>query len=911
VWSSQPVSASRFTYHSDGLLRHVVGPQQWRQMTVNPGTAPDPATASAEDLNEYAATEYEYTDGRLTKMYKNGRSYSYDISYAQNSPGTLSLNAWTRITQLVLANGAVREYYYNRIGQLMLSRVAESASSGAQVWNRLYQWFEEDSGRLLRSAGADAISAVDESSAGLVTLHASEGQLTDYSYNGNGRREAMVFRKGSAGSAVPQRTTTYEARSTSQGIVYYPASEVRYRNTDGTGSITTSYQYDDWYADSFQYRYRTTVAPIVPTSENGSGVAGTTVEEYNSRGYLVSSTDEDGTVTSYTYDEAKGGMTSMTRDAGIGRLNLRTDYTLDDLGRRIKTLNPVHEIDLGGTPTEIRTASWVYYKDALAEQWSFAGYQSAVGVQLVGPVSISRACASPPAGYPGWGRAENIDAACAHDFVGIPGPDATFAQDTWLRWRLSLTDQFSQTREQRSYFAIPSTEGSFGTEDLNYGRSLIGYDEVGRANLITDADDTIDKTIFNAVGWPITQQVATLTSSGPSAFTTVQKREYADNGNLTKLTAPVSSHAASDRITEYAYDWRNRLEILTTTAEKETSGYWTLLSVSTYDNLNQVIASSDYHTSYNSASPTTNRTGYRTMSYDTLGRTWKTEVYAVNASGVASLPQTSLTWFTRTGQVARSAPAGSDQFTASVFDDVGRTIKTYAAYFPASSSSSSSSSSTYDPADVSEAVVMEQQEMTWDAAGNMIATTVRQRLDSVSDTTLGELTTATSRTSYVASYPDPLGRTIATAAYGTNGSLNGSGGWTRPLTVPSRSDDILVQSTLYDTAGNAATQIAADATITNLTFDAADRLTQTIENAMGGSGETRTTRYEHTPAGLQKKLLSDNPNTGTQVTEWIYGVTTGQGSALNSNRLLRKKATPMAIAPRSAYPTPTTVKARP
>ena len=49
------------------------------------------------------------------------------------------------------------------------------------------------------------------------------------------------------------------------------------------------------------------------------------------------------------------------------------------------------------------------------------------------------------------------------------------------------------------------------------------------------------------------------------------------------------------------------------------------------------------------------------------------------------------------------------------------------------------------------------------------------------------------------------------------------------------------------------------------------------------------------------KLLSDNPDTGTQVTEWVYGVTTGQGSALNSNRLLREKIYPGGGADRVTY----------
>ena len=51
---------------------------------------------------------------------------------------------------------------------------------------------------------------------------------------------------------------------------------------------------------------------------------------------------------------------------------------------------------------------------------------------------------------------------------------------------------------------------------------------------------------------------------------------------------------------------------------------------------------------------------------------------------------------------------------------------------------------------------------------------------------------------YVASYLDSIGRSVASADYGTNGgaALSGSS------TIPSRSDTVLVSSTAFDSAGN-------------------------------------------------------------------------------------------------------------
>jgi hypothetical protein len=132
AWSGDPVSAVRYSYHSDGSLRHVVGPAQYRQMKVNP-SGPDPDTAEAGQLDDYASAEYEYFGGRVSRMYKNGRAYTYDMTYVANSPAAPSLNAWTRRTRVTAPGGVARHYYYNSIGQLMLKQVAESPSSSS--WN--------------------------------------------------------------------------------------------------------------------------------------------------------------------------------------------------------------------------------------------------------------------------------------------------------------------------------------------------------------------------------------------------------------------------------------------------------------------------------------------------------------------------------------------------------------------------------------------------------------------------------------------------------------------------------------------------------------------------------------------------------------------------------------------------------
>jgi RHS repeat-associated protein len=289
-------------------------------------------------------------------------------------------------------------------------------------------------------------------------------------------------------------------------------------------------------------------------------------------------------------------------------------------------------------------------------------------------------------------------------------------------------------------------------------------------------------------------------------------------------------------------------------------------------------------TGYHTSETNGNRTSHRTSAYDDLGRLYRGEVYGVDSSGNTSNPQVSNRYYNETGLVARDAPSGSQLFSATSYDAVGRALVTYQAYEPSGHTPGS------DPASVANAVVMTQQAMEWDEAGNLTSATTRQRFDTA--TGEGELgdpaTEPKARVSYAASYADALGRSVATADYGTNGGA----AWNRPQTVPGPSDTVLVATSTYDTAGDLTVQVDPAGVVTANTYDQAGRLTVVVENAMGGSGETRTTRYEYADDNGLEKLISQNPDTGEQVTEWVRGVTTDQGSALNSNRLVYRKVYP-------------------
>jgi RHS repeat-associated protein len=881
-WGTQTVSASRYSYHSaTGLLRHVITPTGYQQM-LNNGINPDSATEA--QLNDYAETEYEYDgDNRVLTMRTHGRAYIIVFAYTPQSQASPSLNVWTAKTAITQADNSLLTYYFNLAGQVILKQVSDHATAPTKVWNEYAQQFQEMTGRLLVKADAAAISAVNEAMPALVALSTNSGRVEVTEYTGNGYVNYTGVREGTGGTLNKLKQIAYTSRPVSGlGTIYLPSTETVYRGDGSTDGVVTGYTYD-WHGSTFQISQRVTTLPTVSTGENGTGTAVTVTEYYDQGGYRTSSVDGRGTVTKFEYDKVKGSLKQKIEDYGSGKLNLTTDYQSDDLGRTTLELGPAHDIDLSGISTNLRRARWTYYKDREGERWSFGGYRKTTGSvdQIVGPVTILRPNLAPPSGYAGYRQASKMDAV--YSSAGIPPETTVFAQNTWVRWTLSLFSKADKLTEEWKYFIIPATD--YGTQSVNYGKKLFAYDGVGRLNQTTCAGGTIDKTTFNAMGWAVQEQLGT--SAG---LTVTEINEYYDNGTLKKVTQPVDSTSAHDRVTEKTYDFRQRLKEDRTTVEKDGGGTWLLISAFGYDNRDLRTSATGYHTSVSNA----NRTGYQTQVYDALGRPYRTLTYAVAVDGSGNLVNalTDNRYYDEAGQIARNAPSGSTLTTATQYDAVGRQVALYQA---------TGTFSTTAPADVTSAIVMEQSAYAWDDGGNLISTTAKQRFDNAVGN--GPLDSATvepkARISYGGIYPDALGREQARANYGTNGGS----AWSRPATIPSRSNTVLVTGTAYTAAGNVGMVTGPAGIITESVWDKADRLISRVENQPGSSSsssssssgyatDVRTTHYEYTDDGWLKMLKSDNAATGQQVTEWVYGVTPGQGSELYSNRLVHQKKYP-------------------
>lgn len=704
--------------------------------------------------------------------------------------------------------------------------------------------------------------------------------------------------KARGGTTARIEEFTYTQRTVAGlGTIWPVTAEKAFRNANGTGALTTSYAYL-WHTGTaaLQPSKITTTFPVVPTTENGTGVADTSEKHFDALGYLTKEVDAVGTANTFDYDKLRDARTVQVRDEGSGRLNLRTDYLPDDQGRTIRALGPEHTIDIGGTATAIRSAIWTYYKGSSGETWKIRGYRkvSDDSDHTVGAVSIElrNVAGDRPAGKAGWRMDWSV--AATYSGSGIPSASASFGslfpRTSWDSWKIGLYDKASELREQWTYWQIPSGTG-FGTVDVDYGNKRLDYDVAGRQNQTTCAVNTTDRITYNAMGWPVSEELGI--DANPATYTVTRSNEYADDGNLTKATLPVDSNTANDRVTDYRYDWRGRLEEIETKVQKdasEGSGEWTLITRYGHDNRGLLTSETTYHTSVSDS----NRTALSEMEYDSRRRRYRTKAYEVASDGVASNPQEGNVYWGGNGKVLKDAPAGSKLFTATEYNAVGWPQTIYQAYDTGTSPTA--------PPFTTNSTVVEQTENDYDDAGNRSSVVSKQRYDDATGT--GPLAGTGVRTTFLARYPDAFGRILATANYGTNDDA----AWTRPGTIPPRTGITPVQprvaSYSYDPLGNEIRQTDPAGIHTEKTWDKASRLTETIENWLASpAADTRATRFEYTSDGWLKKLISLNPDTsisGEQVTEWIYGVTKGTGSTdslVNSKRLVREKIFPDASQP--------------
>ena len=637
------------------------------------------------------------------------------------------------------------------------------------------------------------------------------------------------------------------------------------------------------------------------------------MERFDELGRLVWTKNERGYISQREYDLASGNVTQSIEDVddtqvtvptgwstpADGGKHLVTDFEYDNFDRLVQTLGPEHDVE----GTTVRTASWTVHKTADHETRSAQGYavsdgQGGYNYTLVNPVQISLSNATGT-------RSESITAVRTSTSGKLTASD-TFDQSSYVRWSVSLSNNAGQLTSTRAYHTIPASgDGSSGT---NYDETTFGYDAMGRQNKSVTPGGTISRTVFDARGHAVADYVGTDDSDATDADPTgcggnphnvaivgsssssssscscngsnnmvlVAEREYCDGGSgcscsggggaglLVSETRHVD--ALTSHMTEFEYDWRGRQLQVFPPADDEGR---TVYTKTTYDNLDRTTKQERYLEIVGSSDRLLARSE---TFYDDRGRVYQTKRYAVDVSdGSVDNALVSDSWYDAAGNTIKQLSAGSQAFTKMVYDSLGRAIKQYVGH-------DTDETAYADASSVSDDTIVEQVETTYDDAGTVLQTTIRQRYHNATGT--GELTTPSgsqpkARVTYQAMYHDEIGRQVAVANYGTYGGAT----FSRASVVPNRTDTILVSSTEYNDAGQAYKTVDPAGREDRQVFDDAGRVVKTIQNYVDGvvsavaSDEDVTVEMTYNADGQLSAITAKNPTTGDQVTTYVYGTT--------------------------------------
>ncbi len=900
------------------LLKYVLNPSSYARMVSDDY---NPLTASDAGLALYADNYFEYDEQRrVTKELVDGASRTFLFNYVE-SVFDDGVKSWKTRTAETLPDGTQNIVYSNYAGQTMLF----VRKSGSDEWCTFYEY--DSDFRVILQAEPSAVTGYDDAYADLLNYNSGTGKyqyLRDnaglvriYGYHApSGFLADSSIQEGQLGTPIKLREYEYcccgqdcgcsgtssSSSSSSGGCesgVWFLLKETVYPSDSNQTLTNITESCYSFYAGTTQVQQKTTTLPVVPTDQNGSGVAATRKEYYDPYGNLTWSMDERGFITRMAYDIPTGAMIQQVADADTslysdapagwttpsgGGLNLVTDITVDSQGRMTQSLGPSHSIDLNGTATTIRRATWLAYDDANHITYSGQGYATGTSPSysytLVNPVSITKMDAGGKVLEQIQATASSTSGTLASIISAAGGGAAAFPQTSYTRWTTNQYTDCCLAASTRVYHTIPASgEGSSGT---NYDETDYGYDVMKRRNRMVTPGGTITYQVFDARGLVSSTWIGTndngATDQDPSGggasgnnMVLVTGNVYdggaaGGDGNLTQQTQYA---AASDaRVTSFTYDFRDRR----VTTDGEVDDFQKLY----YDNLDRVVKSERYDTTSGG-----NLIARSETKFDPRGQVYQTIRYGVDpGTGTVGNSLTDNTWFSPTGQKLKVLPAGSDLFTKAVYDSLGRMTTRYVGYDTAETSYSDAGSVTDD-------VIMEQSETSYDAARNVLQTTSRQRYHNAPASQLGALgdpsTTPKARVTYAAQWPDALGRTVAAADYGTNGGSALS----RPGTIPSRSDTVLVTSTVYDAAGNPQSTTDPAGMVTCVEYDDRGRETAKILNPTSSSSssssssggcspsddENVTVQTAYNADGNVSSITAVNASTGNQVTQYVYGST--------------------------------------
>ncbi|MCY2931606.1 MAG: cadherin domain-containing protein, partial [Planctomycetota bacterium] len=716
-----------FTYTYDARSNGETADNAIRLLTA---TEPDTNARSNHSAPDYSFT---YDDDRVDTQAVLGAgasggntvgtfTYNYyraDYDTRANADGSgVGINAWRMRTTVDSPDGAEQRVYTNFAGQQMVSEVG----GGWRTFTRY-----DRAGRVILSAQPSAVSCLFQSRSDLLYMVSGHyellkddiGLITRYTYGTGASSDQpkgylieTALLKGERDSAPDLQKTIRYTSDTPIPVVY---TEKAYKSDDGNNGVTTYYTYPHWTGC-----VPTTVTTTLPdvSGQNGSA-ANTFTTCSDSYGRVIWSKDGNGTLSCTGYDDERNGAVDLsvadvdtslegfdsgpfTSTAGT-HLHLTTTIRADDLGR------PMEITDSAG-----RKTTFTYYDSAS---------QSSVWSMLVDTADDN----PPPRQYTITDRAAGTVAAGT----------ASRTSDTKYSKSETVYDAGGRVSKQRRYTDPNSTS--------SYYESTTTYNTAGLVDSVTDEAGTVTTTEYDLLGRRINVK------AGIAAISLISEYQY-DNGGvgdgtLTRVTTHDDSGAHEAK---YTYDYRGR--------QLSDSDPNSPIAGDKYDNFNDLRFSETYVGS--------TLRNWSEVTYDDLGRPYKTVTTADTLSTQKNHTLTSQVWHDADGRVVKTQDANG-LFTKTKYDSLGRIVATYTGYNDSAS----------DVDVISSDTIIQQTETIYDKKGNSVATLSFSRFPSVASGG-GKLTAANSYATAVIRWYDYAGRLIGTADFGRE-DIHANSAWPR------------------------------------------------------------------------------------------------------------------------------------
>ena len=369
-----------------------------------------------------------------------------------------------------------------------------------------------------------------------------------------GYLQEVQIQQGETGTALPQETCTYYTVTAGSVTVNPVATDTVYRNDNGTGAETTSYNYT-WFSGTVREQSVTVSLPVISSGQNGPGSADVGTVFFDSNGKPIWTKDADGYLTYTAYDTATGAIIeTINNDVNTGTtgdysalptgwstssgLNLVTTDQVDALGRTTQVTNPNGNV------------TYTVYDDVNKEVRVYQGW---TGSTATGPTLVQRDDAAN--GY------TEMFTMSATPSVTSGAPNGTEAISNLQSLERDYVNNAGQVVTVDRYFdpsGLSYTTGAMGTSGTNFYETHYAYDHMGTLSKVVSPTGTITRTVHDGQGRTVSECVGTndTPSSGwwsptnAAGMTEVASYQYDSDGNLAQaINYP--NDGSANRVTDY------------------------------------------------------------------------------------------------------------------------------------------------------------------------------------------------------------------------------------------------------------------------------------------------------------------------------------------------------------------------